>query len=181
MLFMSLACAAPDASPRYGLSIRAGLALEEALQELARQTGIQLLFFSKITAGHSAPELSGEYTLNAALTRLLEDSDLTFRQVNEHTVEVRQAPPNSAGVRPKAQPSAPASADELQEVTVIAKAEQLVTMRVPTPLHEISQNISVISHEQIRQQNSFELGDVLEYTPGIAVRRLNSLSETAYS
>ena len=44
MLFMSLACAAPDASPRYGLSIRAGLALDEALQELARQTGIQVVF-----------------------------------------------------------------------------------------------------------------------------------------
>jgi hypothetical protein len=26
------------------------------------------------------------------MTRLLEGSDLTFRQVNEHTVEVRQAP-----------------------------------------------------------------------------------------
>jgi outer-membrane receptor for ferric coprogen and ferric-rhodotorulic acid len=181
MLLMSLACAAPDASPRYGLSIRAGLALEEALQELARQTGIQLLFFSKITAGRSAPELSGEYTLNAALTRLLEDSDLTFRQVNEHTVEVREAPPNSAESPPKAQPSTPASADQLQEVTVIAKAEQLVALRVPTSLQEIPQSICVISSEQIRQQNSFDLGDVLEYTPGIAVRRTNSLDETGYS
>ncbi|MDB6089689.1 MAG: hypothetical protein JWN85_2473 [Gammaproteobacteria bacterium] len=55
MLFMSLACAAPDASPRYGLSIRAGLALDDALQELARQAGIQVVFFSKIAAGRSAP------------------------------------------------------------------------------------------------------------------------------
>jgi outer-membrane receptor for ferric coprogen and ferric-rhodotorulic acid len=151
------------------------------LQELARQTGIQLLFFSKITAGRSAPELSGEYTLNAALTRLLEHSDLTFRQINEHTVEVRQAPPNSAESPPKAQPSTPASADQLQEVTVIAKAEQLVALRVPTSLQEIPQSISVISHEQIRQQNSFDLGSVMENTPGIGVRRTNSLDESAYS
>jgi hypothetical protein len=40
--------------------------------------------------------LSGEYTLTSALTLLLEGFDLTFRQVNEHTVEVRQAPPRSA-------------------------------------------------------------------------------------
>src|ERR1700722_3743406 len=100
MLLMSLACAAPDASPRYGLSIRAGLALEEALQELARQTGIQVVFFSKITAGRTAPELSGEYTITAALSRLLEGSGLTFRQVNEHTVEVQQAPPRSVRLPP---------------------------------------------------------------------------------
>ena len=180
MFFMSLACAAPDASPRYGLSIRAGLALEDALQELARQTGIQVVFFSKITAGHSAPELSGEYTLTAALTRLLEGSDLTFRQVNEHTVEVRQAPPHSARVPRKPQ-STPTSADQLQEVTVIAKAEQLVAMRVPTPLQEIPQSISVISGEQIREQNSVDLGDVMENTPGIGVRQTNSLNETGYS
>ena len=182
MLFMSLACAAPDVSPRYGLSIRAGLALEDALQELARQTGVQVVFFSKITAGRSAPELSGEYTLSAALTRLLEGSDLTFRQVNEHTVEVRQAPPHSAWVPRKPQPApTPTSADQLQEVTVIAKAEQLVAMRVPTPLQEIPQSISVISGEQIREQNSVDLGDVMENTPGIGVRQTNSLNETGYS
>jgi outer-membrane receptor for ferric coprogen and ferric-rhodotorulic acid len=181
MLFMSLACAAPDASPPYGLSIRAGLALEEALQELARQTGVQVVFFSKITAGRSAPELSGEYTLTAALTRLLEGSDLMFRQVNEHTVEVRRAPPRSARLPPKARQSTPASDNPLQEVTVIATAEQLVATRVPTPLQEIPQSISVISSEQIREQNSVDLGDVMENTPGIAVLKKDSLDVTSYS
>jgi TonB-dependent siderophore receptor len=184
MLLMSLACAAPDASPRYGLSIPAGLALDEALQELARQTGVQLIFFSKITAGRRAPELSGKYTLAAALTRLLEGSDLTFRQVNEHTVEVRQAPPHPAGLSRKPQrpaPSTAASNDQMQEVTVIATAEQLVATRVPTPLQDIPQSISVISSEQIREQNMVDLGDVMENAPGIGVRRTNSLDVSAYS
>lgn len=182
MLLMSLACAAPDASPRYGLSIHAGQALEEALQELARQTGIQVVFFSKITAGRSAPELSGEYTLTAALTRLLEGTGLTFRQVNEHTVEVRQAPPPSVRLPPKAQPSAtPSPDDPMQEVRVTATAEQLVATRLPTPLQEIPQSISIISAEQIREQNSVDLGDVLENTPGIGVRQTNSLGVTGYS
>ena len=186
MLFMSLACAAPDASPRYGLSIRAGLALEDALQELARQTGIQVVFFSKITAGHSAPELSGEYTLTAALTRLLEGSGLTFRQLNERTVEVREAPPRSVQPAPQAQQSAtptptPAPEDPLQEVRVIATAEQLVATRVPTPLQEIPQSISIISGEQIHDQNSVDLGDILESAPGIGVRQTNSLGVTGYS
>ena len=156
MLLMSLACAAPDASPRYGLSIHAGQALDEALQELARQTGIQVVFFSEITAGRSSPELSGEYTLTAALTRLLEGSGLTFRQLNERTVEVREAPPRPVRPPPQAQQSAPptpAPDDPMQEVRVTATAEQLVATRVPTPLQEIPQSISIMSAEQIREQN----------------------------
>jgi TonB-dependent siderophore receptor len=183
MLLMSLAWAAPDASPRYGLSIRAGLALDEALQELAHQTGIQIVFFSKITAGRRAPELSGEYTFAAALTRLLKGSDLTFRQINERTVEVQQAAPPSVRPPPKLQqpPPTPASDDPMQEVHVVATAEQLVATRVPTPLQEIPQSISIISSEQIREQNSFDLGDVMERIPGIAVRRSSSVDETIYS
>ena len=182
MLFVSLACAAADEPPRYALSIRAGLPLDEALQELARQTGLQILFFSTITIGRSAPQVSGEYTLAAAMTRLLEGSDLTYRQVDEHTVEVRQAPPHSGRLPRKTQSSPPPAADDqLQEVTVIATAEQLVATRVPTPLQEIPQTISVISSEQIREQNSVDLGDVMENTPGIGVRRTNSLDVTAYS
>src|ERR1700722_10908238 len=139
MLFVSLACAAPDEPPRYAVSIRAGLPLDEALQELASQTGLQILFFSKITTGRSAPELSGEYTIAAAMTRLLEGSGLTFHQVNEHTVEVRQRAPRNAH-RPT-----PASDDQLQELTVISTAEQLVATRVPTPLAETPQTITIIS------------------------------------
>ena len=182
MLFMSFACAAPDEPPRYALSIRAGLPLDEALQELARQTGLQILFFSKITTGRSAPELSGEYTLAAAMTRLLEGSGLTYRQVNEHTVEVRQARPHSGRLPRKAQPSPSLAADDpLQEVLVVATAEQLVATRVPTPLQEIPQSISVISNEQIREQNSVDLGDIMKSTPGIGVRQIDSLDVTAYS
>src|SRR5580698_9092139 len=128
MLFMSAVGAAPDASPQYGLSIRAGLPLDDALQELARQTGIEIAFFSNITAGHRAPALSGKYTLAAALTRLLKGSNLTFSQVNEHTVEVRQLPQTSARLAPapKGSRATLAAADPLQEVTVTATAEQLV-------------------------------------------------------
>src|SRR5580698_6878615 len=186
MLLMSLACAAPDPSPRYELSIHAGVVLNEALQELARQTGIQVVFLSEITAGRSSPELSGEYTLTAALTRLLEGSGLTFRQLNEHTVEVREAPPRSVRPPPQAQQSAPptptpAPADPMQEVRVTATAEQLVATRVPTPLQEIPQSISIMSAEQLREQNSVDLGDVLENTPGIGVRQTSSLGVTGYS
>jgi outer membrane receptor for ferric coprogen and ferric-rhodotorulic acid len=180
-LFASLACAAPEAPSRYGLSIPAGLPLDQALQELARQTGVQLVFFSQITAGRTAPPLSGEYTLTDALTRLLDGADLTFRQVNARTVEVRRAPPSSTRSGHQVQPPTPVGSDPMQEVRVVATVEQLVATRIPTPLNQIPQSLSVISDEQIRQQNAFELSDVMLNTPGIALRRGSSVDQRAYS
>ena len=42
--------------------------LGAALQEFARQTGIQILFFSQLTDGARAPELVGQFTVDAAIT-----------------------------------------------------------------------------------------------------------------
>lgn len=194
LLGTGLACAAPeglprDASGRFGLEIRAGVPLDEALQELARQSGAQLVFFSQITAGRSAPALTGEYTVAAALIDLLDGSGLTFRQVNERTFQVTPGSPRSAGPQgssgkrlDRRRETAPhASPEAMAEVEVIATVEQLVATRIPTPLQEIPQSLSVISAEQIRQQNSFELGDVLRSAPGLATRRQDSLDESAYS
>ena len=62
--------------------------LDAALQDLARQTGTQVLVFSRFTAGrHSAP-LHGMYTLDGALTALLSKSKLTYRRINPRTIEV---------------------------------------------------------------------------------------------
>jgi outer membrane receptor for ferric coprogen and ferric-rhodotorulic acid len=139
---------------------------------------VQLLFVSQIAAGHRAPRLSGEYTLDGAMTRLLEGSNLTFRQVNEHTVEVRLAA-RAARSLPGTTKSAPN--EPMEEVLVVGKAEQVVATRIPTPLREIPQSISVISREQMRQQNSFELGDVLQNTPGMVIRRASSMDASAFS
>jgi hypothetical protein len=64
--------------------------LDSALQEFARQTGIQIIFFSYLTDGQRAPALDGTYTLDAAMNVLLANSMLTFRWVNAKTIEVRQ-------------------------------------------------------------------------------------------
>jgi len=181
LLLANAVSAAPKEPPRYTLSIGMDLPLEEALQELARQTGLQILFFSDIAVGRRSPALSGEYTLKTALTRLLAGSDLIFRQVNDETVEVRQAPLKPERTPRKVPPTQPASDGPLEEMTVIATAEQLVATRVPTPLAEIPQTMSVISSEQIHQQNLFDLAEAMNNTPGIAVRTQDSLDNTVYS
>ena len=63
--------------------------LEGALQEFARQTSIQIIFFSHLTDGLRAPALDGTYTVDEAMKALLADSMLAYRRVNAKTIEIR--------------------------------------------------------------------------------------------
>jgi iron complex outermembrane receptor protein len=94
-LALALACAGlfpgamRSAEPAYTLHI-GSQPLESALQEFARQTGIQIIFFSYLTDGQRAPALDGTYTVDVAMNALLADSMLTFRWVNAKTIEIRR-------------------------------------------------------------------------------------------
>ena len=62
--------------------------LGTALQEFAKQSGVQIIFFSQVTEGFQAPALNGSYTISGALQTLLSGSHLTFRVVNPKTIEI---------------------------------------------------------------------------------------------
>ena len=90
-----IACAAVLASPavadeaiRYALNIQSQ-PLGTALQEFAKQSGVQIIFVSRVAEARDAPALHGTYTQESALGALLEGSGLTFHQINPKTVEVQ--------------------------------------------------------------------------------------------
>lgn len=60
-----------------------------ALQEFAKQCGVQIIFFSRITEGIQAPALNARYTIAGALEILLSHSHLTFQVINLRTIEIR--------------------------------------------------------------------------------------------
>jgi hypothetical protein len=75
-------------SVKYHLQI-AAQPLDSALQEFARQSGVQVVYFSRLTDELRAPALDGYYTLEAAIRALLAQSPLDFRVINAKTVEIR--------------------------------------------------------------------------------------------
>jgi len=80
--------AAQSAVPKvYTLHV-ASQPLDAALQDFARQTGLQIVFFSRLTDGRRSAALDGMYTLDAAMTALLSESKLTYRLINPKTVEI---------------------------------------------------------------------------------------------
>jgi hypothetical protein len=72
--------------------------LEDALQEFAGQTDMQIIFFSHLTDGRRSVAVDGKYTLAVGLSLLLSESKLTYRLVNSKTIEILPArmPPRGA-------------------------------------------------------------------------------------
>ena len=192
---------APSTEPaKHNFSIESQ-PLGTALQVFAKQSGVQIIFFSQVTEGIRAPALSGPYTITAALQILLSGSHLTFRVINPKTIEITSQSRGDAaragrslyGTRlPKKRAiGATASADDkptstqnapsLDEITVDGTAEGLVATRTATPLREIPQTVSIISQEQMRQQNDADLADALRHATGITLVHMNSLSQTFIS
>jgi iron complex outermembrane receptor protein len=65
--------------------------LDEALKEFARQSGVQVIYFSNLAKGIQSPGVRGRYTVAGAIEALLAGSGLCFRMLNARTVEVRKA------------------------------------------------------------------------------------------
>ena len=91
---LALVCAEPfphtarGAGPAAHALHIASQPLDSALQEFARQTGVQIIFVSSLTDRKRAPALDGKYTVDTAMKALLANSKLTFRRVNAKTIEI---------------------------------------------------------------------------------------------
>jgi iron complex outermembrane recepter protein len=79
-----------DDAAQYQLTIPSQ-PLRTALQDFARQSGIDVLVSSRITKAYDVPVLNGRYTSAGALQVLLNGTGLTFRQLDDKTIEVQPA------------------------------------------------------------------------------------------
>ena len=83
--------------------------LKDALLELGRQTGVQIIFTSRAVAGRQAPALDGAFSVEDALARLLAGSDLEAQRAGPTLLVIRprggltptSAPASSAPVTPR--------------------------------------------------------------------------------
>lgn len=178
---IALACA-PGGVVACSLDV-AGQSLDAALQEIARQCGVQLVYFSEITEGLTTRGLKGEYTVEAAMRSVLRDTGLVSRRINEQTLEIRALPPQQARREHPQTPEAPSprGVEDEPEVVVTGLAEGLVATRIATPLSEIPQTISIIPPEQIRQQNDTDLAAALVNAVGITAVRTDSVNQQFFS
>src|SRR5512139_867529 len=140
-----------------------------ALQDLAKQSGTQIIFFSDSTEGYAAPALRGRLTLQDALASLLEGTDLTFRQINRNTVYVQARDgfrrtaatlPVMAQAVPVAAAEAPASAGTLEEVIVTARKVRESQQDTPVA-------ITAFSGEALEERQIFATDRLTQVVPNL--------------
>ncbi|ENO85966.1 TonB-dependent siderophore receptor [Thauera linaloolentis] len=149
--------------------------LGQALNELARQAGLQLLFPPALVAGRIAPAISGTLTAREALDRLLAGSGLVATMAGRK-VTVRQAPSPSSSTGPTLA-AVRVTADALRDgLTESTGAYTTGTTNAATgmnlSLRETPQSVTVITRQRMDDQGLKSLTDAVEQTPGIHVQRM---------
>ena len=104
MLWASAAGQSPGASSIKDLSIPAE-PLANALNDLAQQSGLQVMFASELVASLRSPEVKGSLTPTQALQQLLSNTGLRYEFVNPHTITIVGPEPKPAPPAPPASPS----------------------------------------------------------------------------
>ncbi|GAA5232009.1 TonB-dependent receptor [Verticiella sediminum] len=114
--------------------------LASALNALARDAGVQVLYASEIAAERTAPPLRGRYTPQAALDALLEGSGLAARAEGPGRYVVVPAA--------EGQPSAATGPDNVATLQAIS----VVASRTPRAIDELPNTVWIIEREQIEEQ-----------------------------
>jgi len=118
-----------------------------ALNDFSRQTGIQILFPYDVVAGRSAPAISGKFTSEEVLSKLLEGSGLEIAARTEKSITLR---PVAVG------PKAESGTDGVTEV--IVTGTHLRGGNPTSPVHTITRT-------DIDRSGYSQIGDLMRSLP----------------
>jgi iron complex outermembrane receptor protein len=149
--------------------------LSSALDNLAKQTKLQMLFDRQLLVGKQSSDLSGDYTGIEAAYKLLAGSGLIVEKTGDNAVSIRRA----AAIEPQ-------SATTLKPVNVTATAIRDVTdpynqdyvlpnatagTKTDTPIMETPLNVQVISKQVMKDQQVIRLDQALKNVSGVTTGR----------
>lgn len=144
-------------------AIEAGT-LEAALNQLSRQSQVQIVFRPDMVAGKRSGTVSGQLTWRQALDRLLLGSGLEYRQVADKTIVIQkvQASPTPDAPPPEAAMPSPSAARAELPVTDIGKmtvtGSRIRGGNMPSPVIRIGA-------QQIQEEGFADLGEVVRSLP----------------
>ncbi|MDN5882233.1 MAG: TonB-dependent siderophore receptor, partial [Nitrosospira sp.] len=154
----------------HAYDISAG-SLETALDQFAKRTGIALSFDSaevnEIVKRTTAQELKGSFAAQAGLNRLLAGSGLEAApQAGGYVIRKSTAAANRIPVLPPVNVAAPATTGPVDGYLA---TQAFSATRTNTPLRDVPQSVTVVTQDQIRDQNMLGISDVVRYVPGVGV------------
>ncbi len=127
----------------------------EALNEFARQAGVQVILQTPDAEGVTSERLVGEYKPRIALEKLLANSGLEFEYLNENTIAVRRIPP------------APEKASAVEDSAVVAEIIVTATKRAES-IQGVPISITAIGNQEIERRGLKGMADYLAAVPGVS-------------
>jgi iron complex outermembrane recepter protein len=128
--------------------------LAGALADLARQTGLQLVYVSGVVTDQTAPAIPAGLGTSDALTRMLQNSGLRFRYLNRRTILILAAPPSDSG-----RAAGPTAAIPSEVVITAARTVQDTQGEPMT--------IEAFGGQQLSQLSTTNLNEFLKFTPNV--------------
>lgn len=146
--------------------------LDSALTMLARQSGIQILFNPADLQGLQSPALQGNLETPAAVNKLLAGSGLQA-DFRHGSYVIRRLPGHTANF-PEIRISATADSGYKAPLAGVAS-------KVPLAPRQIANSVSVLTRQQIEDQNLITMQDALQQVTGINVIANDTSSAQYYA
>lgn len=156
--------------------------LDQAINALAGQTGSRILFATEVAEGLSAPAVNGELTVEQALQRLLQGSQLHVQKTADGGFLVAASVSDGAAIELgmttiQGQGMGEATENSGSYTTGLVS----IGSKTPTSLKDTPQTVSIISQQMIEDQRITTLPEAMKRAPGITVRNNNYHVEQFFS
>jgi len=140
--------------------------LAQALDLWARQTGLQVIYGTEMTAGKTSPGARAGLSAKEALQEIVRGSGLTVTWLNDHTATLSAGHGATSlvptGAASTAEPGGAAGAGLLEEVIVSAQKRSERLQDVPVP-------VSVLNSDELTDNSQLLLRDYYSSVPGLNV------------
>ncbi len=150
--------------------------MASALAEFAQQTGLQVIYVSRLARTRTSKGARAGLVPAQALPALLEGTGLSFEFLNERTVRIFETTPSGettppTGAKTPKQPGSPRAArfgisDE--EITVVG-SRSVNEQKIAEDVQNTAASVSIVGGERLEAQKLEQLADYAAYLPGLSM------------
>ena len=139
--------------------------LQPALIRFSSEAGIYLAGSTDLASGKRSPGLKGRFGAPEGLAALLAGTGLQAVANEQGQYVLKEAP--AAGVATL--PAIAVTGAEIDPVVQRLNPQTSVASKIPLAQREIPQTVSVVTQQQIQEQNLQSLDEAMKRTPGVMV------------
>lgn len=143
-----------------------GGSLASALNRLADETDLQLIYDTALAQGLRTPGVSGTYTPEQALQRLLAGTGLSYRFTNADTVTLERAVVQDEG---EPMQLSPIVVEGWRSTEIEGYRAEVISSATKTDalLIDVPASVSVVTEEVIEDQRATSVTEALRNVPGV--------------